>query len=116
MAMTLQQKSAFNDEWLQAWTDKDVAKIASMYAADCDYFDGANSGGLKGRAALTVYLEKLFPVLPEWKYTPDEIWEIDGGFCARWYLDMGGKRMRGFDFVKLKDGEIAYNEVYTHDL
>ena len=28
-------------------------------------------------------------------------------------LNMGGKRLRGFDFVILRDGLIAHNEVYT---
>lgn len=115
--MTLEEMNALNAEWLQAWTGKDIARIASMYSEDCDFMDAATATGLKGRAALAAYLEKLFPAMPEWKYVADELWQIPGGFCARWYCDMaGGRRMRGFDFVQLRGREIAYNEVYTHTL
>jgi len=83
----------------------------------CTYFDAATAQGLHGRAAVVAYLEQLFPRMPKWRYAADEIWAIDGGFCARWYCDIdGGGRMRGFDFVKLRDGLIAWNEVYTHNL
>lgn len=111
--MTLDELNAFNRAWLRAWTDKDIGRIAAMYAEDCSYVDGANAAGLAGRAALTGYMEQLFPHLPEWKYEPDALWPVEGGFCARWFLDMGGKRFRGFDFVLLRDGLIAHNEVYT---
>lgn len=111
--MTQGELNAFNTAWLQAWTDKDIARIAGMYAEDCSYVDGANAGGLVGRAALAAYLENLFPHLPEWHYTPDALWPVEGGFCARRFCDMGGKRLRGFDFVLLRDGLIAHNEVYT---
>ena len=111
--MTPGELEAFNAAWLQAWTDKDIPRIAAMYAQDCSYVDGANAAGLTGRAALVAYLEKLFPHLPEWRYAPDALWPVEGGFCARWFCDMGPKRLRGFDFVLLRGGLIAHNEVYT---
>lgn len=113
----LDELSAINSAWLAAWTNKDIPRLAEIYAEDCVYMDASTAGGLKGRAALVAYLEKLFPALPEWKYTADEIWPIPGGFCARWYCDMkGGARLRGFDFVQLRGREIVHNEVYTHAL
>lgn len=115
--MTYADLEAFNAAWLQAWTDKDIGRIAAMYAPDCSYKDGATAAGLTGRAALAAYLEKLFPAIPEWRYSPDELWAIEGGFCARWFCEIaGGRRLRGFDFVLLEGGLIARNEVYTHDL
>jgi SnoaL-like domain len=110
--MTPAEKSAFNDRWLKAWTDKDVDGVANMYAPDCTYWD-SSCKGLTGREALRGYLSQMFPHVPEWTYHPDSIWPNGDGFCARWFLDMGGKRLRGFDFVILKDGLIAHNEVYT---
>ncbi|MBV1687341.1 nuclear transport factor 2 family protein [Novosphingobium sp. G106] len=111
--MTQGELEAFNAIWLQAWTDKDIGGIAAMYAEDCSYVDSANPGGLTGRGALVAYLEKLFPHLLEWRYSPDELWLVKGGFCARWFCNMGGKRLRGFDFVLMRDGLITHNEVYT---
>lgn len=115
--MTLEEMTDLNAEWLEGWTDKDIAKIAAMYSEDCSFMDAATAAGLKGRAALIAYLEKLFPAMPEWSYSADEIWTIPGGFCARWFCDIaGGRRLRGFDFVQLRGREIVRNEVYTHTL
>jgi len=53
-------------------------------------------------------------------YTPDEVWPIPGGFCGRWYCEMGEGgslgRIRGFDLVLLDGDRIALNEVYVHAL
>lgn len=114
--MTLEDLNAFNIEWLRSWTAKDIPRIAAMYAEDCSYKDGANTVGLSGRAMLVAYIEKLFLAVPDWIYTPDEIWPVEGGFCARWFLDMGAKKLRGFELVLLRGREIVVNEVYTHDL
>jgi len=109
--------AAFNDAWLDAWTRKDIAGIAAMYTQDCAFMDAGTAKGLTGRAALVGYLEKLFPMMPEWRYRSDELWVIQGGFCARWFCDFaGGRSLRGFDFVQLRGREIARNEVYTHEI
>ena len=114
--MTLDEKSTFNDRWLQAWTDKDIPALEAMYAADCTYNDASTANGLTGRAALIGYLHAMFPRVPAWRYEPDAIWEIEGGYVARWFCQMGEVRLRGLDFVLLKDGQIIHNEVYTHTL
>ena len=115
--MTRAQLCAFNDRWLAAWSAKDIAAIAAMYAEDCAFMDAATARGLSGRAALTGYLERLFPAMPEWTYRADELWAIPGGFCARWFCDMAdGRGLRGFDLVQLRGGLIARNEVYTHEI
>lgn len=115
--MTHDELAAFNADWLDAWTNKDITRITGMYAEDCVYKDPSTAGGLIGRTALTAYLEKIFESLPPWRYVPDELWPIPTGFCARWYCEIaGGGRLRGFDFVRLRGREIAHNEVYTHTL
>ena len=107
----------FNARWLRAWTAKDVPALLEFYAADCVYRDSQTAGGLIGRDALGGYLTGLFGATPAMTYTPDEVWPIPGGFCGRWYCDIaGGGRLRGFDLVLLKDGEIVLNEVYTHTM
>ncbi len=118
--MTLEEITAFNADWLAAWTAKDVPRLAAFYAADCTYKDPQTAAGLTGREALSAYLTGLFGATPPMTYTPDEVWPIPGGFCGRWYCDIGdggsAGRLRGFDLVLLKDGEIALNEVYVHTL
>ena len=108
----------YNARWLKAWTDKDVGRLLGFYAPDCVFKDPQNAAGLSGRAALTGYLEGLFAATPPMAYAADEVWPIEGGFCGRWYCDIGGgaARMRGFDLVILRGREIVLNEVYIHQL
>jgi hypothetical protein len=112
--------AAYNAEWLRAWTQKDIAKLSAFYAEDCVYKDNQTVAGLNGRAALTAYLTALFAGTPTMTYTPDETWPIPGGFCGRWYCDIGdggaAGRLRGFDLVILRGREIVLNEVYVHQL
>lgn len=118
--MTVSDIARFNADWLKAWTDKDVERLCGFYAEDCVYKDPQTAGGLTGKPALRAYLEGLFGATPPMTYAPDEVWPIPGGFCGRWYCDIGangeGGRIRGFDLVSLKDGKIALNEVYVHQL
>ncbi len=64
--------------------------------------------------------EVVDPATPPMTYTPDEVWPIPGGFCGRWYCEMGEDgslgRIRGFDLVLLDGDRIALNEVYVHAL
>jgi hypothetical protein len=108
---------AFNDDWLAAWSRKDLEHLAELYAPDCTYIDPGSVGGLSGRIALIDYVSKMFAATPAWTYRSDTLWPISGGFCARWYCDMDdGTRLRGFDFVQLRGWQIAFNEVYVHYL
>ncbi|MEQ8559107.1 MAG: nuclear transport factor 2 family protein [Henriciella sp.] len=110
----------FNADWLKAWTDKDVARLVSFYSADTVYKDPQVPNGVEGREALGAYLETLFGSTPPMTYTPETVWGIEGGFCGRWYCDIGegGKegKLRGFDLVLLENSLIKHNEVYVHPL
>jgi len=115
--MSPDEIARFNTDWLAAWTDKDVPRLVAFYAADCVYKDPQTAAGLNGREALAGYLQRLFAATPPMTYTPDETWPIPGGFCGRWYCEIGGGgRLRGFDLVLLRGREIAVNEVYVHQL
>ena len=112
---------AFNRDWLAAWTAKDTAKVLSFYHPDVVYRDGQVPEGLSGHAALGAYLDGLFAATPPMSYEADETWVTTDGYCGRWICTMkapdGTERyMRGFDLVVWRDGLIALNEVYTHNL
>lgn len=110
--------TAYNADWLAAWTAKDVPTLSAFYAQDCVYRDNQTATGLQGRSALAAYLRDLFAATPAMTYTPDETWPIPGGFCGRWYCEIAGApgRLRGFDLVLVKGREIVLNEVYIHQL
>ncbi len=118
--MTPDEITAFDADWLAAWTAKDVDRVCAFYAEDCVFKDAGTAGGLTGRVALAAYLTGLFAATPSMTYTPDEVWPIPGGFCGRWYCELGeagaAGRLRGFDLVILRGREIVLNEVYIHQL
>jgi hypothetical protein len=118
--MTPDEIAAYNADWLRAWSEKDVPRLAAFYAEDCVYKDAQTAAGLQGREALSGYLAGLFAATPPMVYTPDEVWPVPGGFCGRWYCEIGengaGGRLRGFDLVLLRAREIVLNEVYVHQL
>jgi len=111
----------YNKRWLQAWSDKDVAKLLTFYDENCLFFDPSLPNGITGHKALAPYLTELFKALPTTKYIPEEIWSTHNGYCGRWYCVMGDDpsakpTMRGFDLVVLKGDKIILNEVYVHML
>mgnify|MGYP000277124263 CR=1 FL=1 len=110
----------FNADWLRAWSEKDVDRLLGFYAPDAVYKDAQTAAGLTGHEALGAYLTQLFAATPPMIYNPDETWAISGGFCGRWFCEIGeggtDGRMRGFDLVLLKNDLITYNEVYVHQL
>ena len=112
--------SEFNAAWLKAWTDKDVERLVSFYTEDAIYKDPQTAHGLKGQDQLRAYLTEMFAATPQMVYTPDETWDIENGFCGRWYCEVSEgdtkSRLRGFDLVILRGDKIAVNEVYLHDL
>ncbi len=108
----------FNADWLKAWSDKNVDGLVSFYTGDATYMDPQTTAGIHGHDALRTYLTTLFGSTPPTIYTPEEVWAVENGFCGRWYADIGNgaARLRGFDLVLLRDGLIAHNEVYVHQL
>ena len=70
---------AFNADWLDAWSRKDVDRLVSFYAPDTVYKDPQTAAGLTGREALRGYLTGLFGATPPMVYTPHETWPIPGG-------------------------------------
>jgi ketosteroid isomerase-like protein len=118
--MTHDEIVAFNAAWLKAWSDKDVDALCAFYTEDCVYKDPQTVEGLNGQSALRAYLTGLFAALPTTLYTPEAVWPIAEGYCGRWYCAMGehgsAGRLRGFDLVLMREGRIAFNEVYVHQM
>lgn len=111
----------YNAAWLKAWSEKDTAKLLEFYDPEVVYKDNQTAAGITGHAALKAYLDGLFAATPPMRYEPDEVWEIEGGYCGRWICTIDlpeGKKsyLRGFDLVLLDGERIMLNEVYTHTL
>ena len=44
--MSPDEIAAYNADWLQAWTDKDVPRLLEFYAEDCLYKDAQTAAGI----------------------------------------------------------------------
>lgn len=110
--------AAFNDDWLSAWSEKDVPRLLAFYAEDAFYIDPQVPCGVRGVAELCAYLTRLFSATPVMHYVAERIWPSADGYFGRWYCDIAGqeRRLRGFDIVTLQGDKITFNEVYTHSL
>jgi SnoaL-like domain len=60
------QAAQFAAAWLPAWSRNDPRRLASFYAPDTFYSDPEVPEGIRGREALTAYLERLLPRYPGW--------------------------------------------------
>ena len=107
---------ALCERWLPLWTGNRPEELAAIYADDVFYRDPAKPGGIRGKAALLAYLRKLLAVFPDWVWTADEVWPVDGGFVLRWKarIPVGEEVIEetGMDFVLVEDGRVTRNEVY----
>ena len=110
--------AALNDDWLDAWSRKDVPVLLSFYADDLVYIDPQIPQGVRGKVEFADYLTKLFAAIPQVRYLADQVWPSADGYFGRWYGDIEGetRRLRGFDVITLRQGLIVFNEVYTHSI
>lgn len=111
----------FNTAWLEAWSHKDVDRLVSeFYAPDVVYRDPRLTDGVVGREALRAYLEDFYGSTPPTSYTPDGLWEFEGGYVARWICTIdqpdGARYRRGLELVLLKDSQITLEDVYVQNL
>ena len=107
---------ALCDHWLPLWTGNRPEELVEIYADDVFYRDPAKPGGIRGKADLLAYLRRLLAVFPDWTWTADEVWPVDGGFVLRWKaripVDEDVIEETGMDLVLVEDGLITRNEVY----
>jgi len=104
------------DRWLPLWTGNRPDDLVQAYAPTVFYRDPAVPQGLTGRDALQAYFRRLLAKNPDWTWTADEVWPLEGGFTLRWkaVIPVGAALVHetGLDLVLVKDGLVTRNEVY----
>ena len=115
--MTEQEAKAFTSQWLPAWTGNQPQKLIQFYTEDAFYLDPAVPGGIRGRAALLAYFEKLLAKNPNWVWTNIAVmFSTESGFLNKWRatIPVGGQVIEcvGVCTVELRRGRISRNEVY----
>ena len=114
--MTKPEALALCTRWLPLRTGNRPEKLAAVYAEDVFYRDPAKPEGVHGKAALLAYFKKLLAAFPDWVWTADEVWPVEGGFVLRWEakIPVGGMIVHetGMDLILVRDGLVTRNEVY----
>ena len=108
----------FCTEWLKSWTGglPAVEGLLQFYSEEAFYSDPARPQGVKGKALLKKYFEKLLSKNSEWVWTAEAVFPNEKGFTLKWkaVIPQAGKvtTLYGMDLVELSDNLITRNEVY----
>ena len=106
----------FCTHWLSAWTGNKPDELIQFYSEDALYVDPANREGLKGRAEIKPYFEKLLDFYRDWKWEPLEVFPIESGAIVKWKckipLESETLLEVGLDILELEGNKITRNEVY----
>jgi len=104
------------ERWLPLWTGNRPEELAEVYSINAFYRDPAKPDGLKGRDQILGYFRKLLEKYPDWVWTADDVFPIEGGFALRWKAEIPfvGKVIQetGMDLVLVENGKVTHNEVY----
>ena len=107
---------ALCSRWLPLRTGNRPEELAAVYSEDVFYRDPAKPEGIHGKPALLAYFHKLLAKFPDWVWTADDVWPVEGGFVLRWKakIPVGGMLVQetGMDLVLVRDGLVTRNEVY----
>jgi hypothetical protein len=115
--MTRQKAKEFAARWLPAWTGNEPQRLADFYSDDVFYLDPGIPEGVKGKAELFRYFQKLLAQNPQWVWRQIEGIPLEDGFLNKWHasIPVGAKTVDcvGVCFVQFDDqGKIRRNEVY----
>ena len=111
-----EQAARFAAAWLPAWSGNDPRRLASFYTHDTLYSDPHVPVGIRGRAALIAYLERLLSRYPDWVWTQTASTPMRDGFVNFWQaqIPLGASELllTGICLVELREGLIARNQVF----
>lgn len=107
------------DELLGAWNSHDVERVVSCYAADAEYRDPNTRGAVHGADAMRRYLTKLFAQWRmHWSVREAYLFDHQQGCTVLWRatfrrpIGEATVEIDGVDYVEVRDGRIARNDVY----
>ena len=106
----------FSELWLPAWSGNRPELLISFYTEDAFYADPGIWPGLRGRAAIYRYFEKLLARYPDWEWSHRGSQPLKDGFLNGWHakIPVGGRvvEVDGVCSVQLRGGLIYRNVVY----
>ena len=107
------------DAFLGAWNTQDVDRVLACYTDDLVYRDPNTRGAVEGSHAMRRYLTKLFAGWRmHWERKEARLFEGGKGAAVLWHASFRRPvgeltvEVDGMDFVEVRDGRLARNEVY----
>jgi hypothetical protein len=114
--MAAAEARAFAERWLPAWSGNRPETLVAFYSPDAVYSDPVVPEGVRGRAALLAYFQRLLARNPDWVWTHTGSIPMQDGFLNRWHasIPVGEGRVEadGVCTVQLRDGLIYANHVF----
>lgn len=109
---------ALAEEFLAAWNTQEVDRVLACYTTDLEYRDPNTRGAVRGPAAMRRYLSKLFGRWQmHWSLREAHLFDDGGGCAVLWRASFRRSaseapiEIDGIDFVEVRNGRIARNEV-----
>lgn len=106
------------EQVLQAWNSHDVERVVACYTADAEYRDPNTRGAVRGSESMRRYLTKLFARWRmHWAMREAHLFADGAGCAVLWratFRRPDGEStvdIDGIDFIEVRDGCIARNEV-----
>jgi len=109
---------ALAEEFLRAWNSQEVERVLECYTPDAEYRDPNTRGTVRGADSLRRYLTKLFATWRmHWTVREAQVFADTQGCAVLWHATFGRLTddrtiaIDGIDYVEVRDGRIARNEV-----
>ncbi len=102
----------------EAWSSRDVDKIASFFTEDCLFEDVCTGKTYQGQEELKAMARSVFNVDPDLTLEIESLFAVDDWIGCEW-IETGrraGKRfsLRGASIVELREGKISREAMYSH--
>jgi ketosteroid isomerase-like protein len=116
--MDRQTMIALAEKFLGAWNTQDVDRVLSCYTDDLEYRDPNTRGAVRGTEAMRRYLSKLLTSWQmHWSLREAHLFDDRRGCAVLWHATFRRPgsdtpiEIDGMDFVEVRGGRIARNEV-----
>lgn len=116
----LDDYSAIMRSCLEAWNEGDTELVASCYSDNLEYRDPAVPEGIGNKSDFIKYLQLIFSVWPQQKWTPKNIFPHDkeGSFSMDYDFRIGNNKTSiqgwGMDRIEFAGDKIRLNHVYLN--
>jgi ketosteroid isomerase-like protein len=99
----------------EAFNRHDLAELALIWHPDCAFEDTAPPDGVRhvGRDAVLAACARFFDESPAARFEMEELITAGDRAVVRWRYSWGDGHVRGIDFLRVADGQLAESLAYV---